>query len=276
MTCTELTATERATTTVGIVGVGEIASALVTAVSEGPGASGWRFMLSPRSLERSTSLAARYPGVVVAHDNQQVVDSAEIVLLAVLPEQLADLCASLTFRADQVVVGLAAGWPPSRLQPHLAPARAVCQMIPLPMVTQGTGPVVLFPEHSQVLRLLEGCGTVLVPDRESELAVLNSLSAVMSTYFQLQQSLVHWAETKGLSRDVSIGYVTSLFAGLAAEGSSADPAEWERLPATHETPGGWNEQVRLGMANLDAFTGLERVLDELLSTRAAPAAQADQ
>jgi pyrroline-5-carboxylate reductase len=130
---------------VGFVGVGAIATAIVDALVSGPHADEIDVVLSPRSAPRSAELAARYRQVRVAPHNQPVVDAADIVILAVLPDQMAALCSSLSFREEQVVVSLAAGWPPSLLAEHVDPAATVCQMIPLPMIALHTGPVVICP-----------------------------------------------------------------------------------------------------------------------------------
>jgi pyrroline-5-carboxylate reductase len=124
---------------VGLVGVGAIATAIVDALMSGPHADEIDIVLSPRSAPRSAELAARHRQVRVAPYNQSVVDAADIVILAVLPDQMAALCSSLSFREEQVVVSLAAGWPPSLLAEHVAPAATVCQMIPLPMIALHTG-----------------------------------------------------------------------------------------------------------------------------------------
>lgn len=102
-------------TSVGFVGVGMIASSMVEALLTGPNADHIDVVLSPRSASRSADLVARHTRTLVATDSQTVVDAAEIVILAVLPTQVDTVCSTLKFRSDQIVVGLPAGWPPSRL-----------------------------------------------------------------------------------------------------------------------------------------------------------------
>jgi pyrroline-5-carboxylate reductase len=81
---------------VGFVGVGAIATAIVDALMSGPHAEEIDVVVSPRSAPRSAELAARHRQVRVAPNNQLVVDAADIVILAVLPDQMAALCSSLS------------------------------------------------------------------------------------------------------------------------------------------------------------------------------------
>jgi pyrroline-5-carboxylate reductase len=252
---------------VGVVGVGTIAAALVEAVVTGPRGADVEVVLSPRSEHRAADLAARHESVRIAHDNQAVLDASDVVLLAVLPPQLVDVVAALEFRADHVVASLVAGWPPSLLGEHVAPASAVCQLIPLPMVALRTGPLVLYPEVPAVADLLTGCGDVVVLEKESDVLVLNCASAVMSTCFELQTTVVDWAAAKGLPRGTALDYVTALFEGLGAEGRAAP--DLDAMALEHETPGGFNEQIRRELTAAGLFSVLETQLEHLHSTRRA-------
>jgi len=255
---------------VGVVGVGAIAAALVEAILTGPRGGDVEVVLSPRSPARARDLGARFASVRVADDNQAVLDSSDVVVLAVLPRQVAGVCAALRFRPDHVVASLAAGWPPTLLRDHVAPAGTVCQLIPLPMIALHAGPVVMFPEVPTVAAALEGCGEIVVLDDESHVLVLSCASASMSTYFQLQTTLVGWAAGKGLRREVAADYVAALVQGLAAEGAGVPADRLDSLAVEHETPGGLNEQVRRALTDAGLFAELTHQLDDLHRTRVAP------
>jgi pyrroline-5-carboxylate reductase len=252
---------------VGFVGVGAIATAMVDALMSGPHADEIDIVLSPRSAARSAELAARHRQVRVAPDNQLVVDAADIVILAVLPDQMAALCSSLSFRAEQVVVSLAAGWPPSLLAEHVQPAATVCQMIPLPMIALHVGPVVICPRVRQVEHLLEGCGEIVGLEREEDVIVLSCASATMSTFFAFQNTVIEWAIKHGLDAQTAKDYVAGLFLGLATEAMHAKTDGLPVRPQEYETPGGLNEYLRRSLATAGVFTELANHLDHLLRTR---------
>ena len=252
---------------VGFVGVGAISTAIVDALMSGPHAEEIDVVLSPRSAPRSAELAARHRRVRVAPHNQLVVDAADIVILAVLPDQMAALCSSLSFREEQVVVSLAAGWPPSLLAQHVDPAATVCQMIPLPMIALHTGPVVICPRVPLVEHLLQGCGEIVHIEREEDLIVLSCASATMSTFLAFENTVIDWAIKHGLDAQTAKDYVAGLFLGLATEAMHTERDRLPELPREYETPGGLNEYLRRSLTTAGVFAELANHLDHLHTTR---------
>jgi pyrroline-5-carboxylate reductase len=252
---------------VGFIGVGAIAAAIVDALMRGPNANRADIVLSPRSASRSAELAARHGDVRIAPHNQAVVDASQIVVIAVLPEQIADVCGSLTFRAEQIVVSLVAGWPPSLLRERVQPATTVCQMIPLPMIGLHSGPIVLYPRVVEVERLMKGCGDIIIPDREEDVIVLNCASAVMSTFFEFQNRILDWTVRHGVDAQMAKDYVVSLLHGLTAESMKSRSGDMSELVRDHETTGGLNEYLRTSLEEAGSFRDLEYHLDHLLKTR---------
>src|SRR5258706_12591590 len=91
--------------TLGIIGVGHIAGAVVTGLCT---SSGWSepILLSPRSAAMAAALAARFPSVTVAADNQAVIDGCDRLVLAVRPQVAAAVLDGLHFRPDQPILNL--------------------------------------------------------------------------------------------------------------------------------------------------------------------------
>ena len=252
---------------VGFIGVGAISSAIATAILDRPEPASVEVLLSPRSAARSEALADRFPQAKVMPDNQAVVDGSDIVMIAVLPSQVVEICSTLRFRPDQIIVGVAAGWPPSQLRPLVAPAETVAQLIPLPMITLGVGPVVLYPSIPEVETLLAGCGTLVVLEREEQVGVLSAGSSVMSSFFAFQNAAIEWIVSQGFDRAQAAGYVTSQLHGLASESIAMDPAELPAAVEEHETPGGLNEQVRVALTDAGMFAALAGELERLYQER---------
>jgi pyrroline-5-carboxylate reductase len=119
----------------GIVGVGAIAEAIIIGLCEGEDTPA-SIHLSPRSAERSSRLAARYPSVEVLESNQAVVDRADVVLVCVRPQDGPAVLAELAFRAEQAVISVMAGIQIDALRPVVAPAEVLLRAIPLPAVAR--------------------------------------------------------------------------------------------------------------------------------------------
>ena len=74
--------------TLGFLGTGAIAAAMVTGFSS-EGGPRHRILLSPRNADVAAGLASRFPNVSVAASNQEALDKSETVVLAIRP-QVAD------------------------------------------------------------------------------------------------------------------------------------------------------------------------------------------
>lgn len=239
--------------TIGFVGVGTIAAAVARVVLSANDERGAEVVLSPRSASRSAELAEHYDRARIAADNREVVEASDIVVLGVLPEQVAEVCAELPFREEQIVVSVAAGWPPSTLAKHVAPARRVCQIIPLPMIELGVGPIVLHPRIPEVEALLQGGGEVVVVEEERDIIVFSCLSAVMSSFFEAQNTMIDWGVSHGVPAQDVKNYVAALLHGLATQSLHADLEDLPKMPEEHETPGGINAYIRHALFERDGF-----------------------
>ncbi|WP_449279021.1 NAD(P)-binding domain-containing protein [Leucobacter sp. GX24907] len=258
---------EAATISLGVVGVGAIAADVTTAILSGPHADKVEAVLSPRSRARSAELAERFTQARVAESNQAVVDASDIVIIAVLPEQLAEVCSELTFSEHQTIVSLVASWPPSAIAPYVAPAQTICQMIPLPMITLGVGPIVLYQANAQIESLIEGCGEIVTLERENDVLVFNVLSAVMSTYFEVQNEIIDWGCSHDIDRERVTSYMTALFHGLGVQSTRAKADEMADMPVLHETPGGLNAQIREAFQRREAGAAIREDLESVHADR---------
>ncbi|WP_312809982.1 NAD(P)-binding domain-containing protein [Corynebacterium variabile] len=68
---------------IGVIGVGEIAEALVVGLLSDPAGAPGRVVLSPRGAARAAGLAARFDAVSVATSNAEVVEAADTVIVSV-------------------------------------------------------------------------------------------------------------------------------------------------------------------------------------------------
>ena len=247
--------------TLGFIGCGTLTEAVVRAVRRNGG--GPPILLSPRSESLSVRLAAELPGVTRAASNADVVAGAQTVVLAMRPQQIDQALEGLRFSAGQTVVSFVAKLSIDELRRRVAPAREVCRVIPLTMIADGKGPIVVFPRVDAVARLFDGCGLVIEPETEGQVMAFGCASAVMSTYFQFQNTVVDWLETRGVDPAAASGYVASMLDGLAATGMANQGAARLALPELHETKGGLNEHCRRDLTASGWFAAITAALDAL-------------
>ncbi len=177
-----------------------------------------------------------------------------------LPKQIG-LLGDLPFRADQIVVSFLAGVPLELVRANVGPVTRVVRMIPLPCIEYGKGPILMTPPDPTVEGLFAPVGELVIPDTESELDTISIASGLMSSHFQLQNTVVDWLEARGLARDQAARFVRSLFVGLG-ELAAADERRTGSLPPEHyETKGGLNETARAYFNRAGWFNEMSRVLD---------------
>ena len=247
---------------IGFLGVGTVSTAVIHAISARPGDRHLLF-LSPRSAKTTGELAATYPHCIRLESNQAVIDASDMVVISMRPQQVDAALEGLVFRSDQVIASFVAAMPPSQMAPLVAPATRIAQLVPLPPIALHKGPLLICPAIPEVMAAFAGLGDIVILEDETKIRIISCASAVMSTYYEMQNSIIDWAVGHGLDRSISAIYVRSLLEGLAVAGSHADEADLDALPAAHQTRGGLNERVRAGLMADDWFGNLRRQLDDI-------------
>lgn len=250
---------------IGFLGVGTISEAMVRAMAAREDFAD-SLLLSPRSAERSERLAAEFARCDRLDSNQEVIDASDIVVLGMRPQQVDDALAGLAFRDDQVIASLIAGTPPSGIAPLVAPAARVCQLIPLPAIALRRGPLVISPPLPEVVSAMRGLGEVVTLDDESLIRTLSCASAFMSTYYEMQNSLIDWIAAQGIDEATASRYVRAELDGLAAVGWATPDSERAELPGEHQTKGGLNERVRARLLEIGWFDDLVGAIDDVYRT----------
>jgi len=247
---------------IGFLGVGTISTAVIHAMYARDRERCTLF-LSPRSAETTRKLAATYPHCIRLESNQAVIDASDMVVIGMRPQQMDEALGGLVFRADQVIASFIAAMPPSRMAPLVAPATRIAQLVPLPPIALHKGPLLICPSIPEIMAAFAGLGDIVVLEDEAKIRIVSCASAIMSTYYEMQNSIIDWTVERGLDRSTSALYVRSLLEGLAAAGRHADEADLDALPAEHQTKGGLNERVRAGLMTDDWFGQLRRQLDDI-------------
>ena len=93
--------------TLGFIGTGTLTTALVTGFCERAADKPYKIIVSPRNRDNSKMLQEKYPErVTVAESMQDVLDQAEWIMIAILPEAGEEVLKGLKFRKDHKVINL--------------------------------------------------------------------------------------------------------------------------------------------------------------------------
>ena len=249
---------------VGIIGVGNIAAALVEGFCTAAELSELGIFLSPRNAVLSKTLAAQYSQVTRMESNQAVVDRSEIVIISVRPPVAAEVLSALRFRADHTVISLVALLNYADLTRLAAPASAVCRAIPMPAAAKHNCPIALFRPTAVAERLFARVGEPLVVTDEKQLHALWTLTGLITPFYDLLAGLSGWAIGQGVEPRTANAYTAHLYQSLAAL-AQLDPGAGFPAFAKHAaTPGGLNEQAGREIRETGAHQAWIDAADRLL------------
>ncbi|MCF2587271.1 NAD(P)-binding domain-containing protein [Brevibacterium sp. UCMA 11752] len=250
------------TSAIGIIGVGEIASAIVEGSCGGDDHPD--FFLSPRNAERSAKLANDFDGVKVCASNQEVIDCSEHIILAVLPQQTQAVLTELDIPADRTFISAVAGVSVKELSPLLPQNPTIVRVIPLPPVRERQGVTPVYPAHLGVEEFFDALGGTVVADSEQLFSTLSATTATMSAYYAYLQTIADWLVQQGWGRTDADSIVRGQFAGLGNKLATTD-SSFADLVAGHETPGGLNEMLHREWMDENNVAALSTSLDRVFA-----------
>ncbi len=256
--------------TLGFIGTGNIASAVVTGLCASQAPPG-KVLVSPRGAEKAFALAAAFPAVEVAPDNQAVVDGSQTVVLAVRPQDAKRILTPLRFRAEQRVISLLALTPLETARELVAPAGAagaagtIVRALPLPSCAERLGPIVVYPGAPWAMAFFAPIGTPLAVAEERELNVLWALTALIAPYFALIAAGAGWAANAGVAAPTAGTYLATMFHALSTLAVRAPGGDFEALTAEAMTPGGLNQQALDEIRAAGGFEAFLAALDAILA-----------
>lgn len=237
---------------IGVIGCGTIASAVV----QGIAADGHRITVSRRSARTAEALASSYENVSVA-DNQIVVDSAEVIFLGLIAETASDILGALHFRKDQKVISFMAGATLDEVGAMVQPAQAVAIVMPFPGIAQGGSPVMMQGDVELVATLFGAKNTLFSLRNDDEMLAYLAAQAVLSPVVRMVGGAADWLGERVTDKAQGEAFLRLLVASsLSTTGCGA-------LIEVLNTPGGYNQRLRLHMEASGMRDALKTGLDKL-------------
>lgn len=258
----------------GFVGTGAIARAVIAGLLDGE-PDDIAITVSPRGAATAAQLAGRFPRhVTVAATNQAVVDAAEVVVIAVVPDIARGVLSELRFRPEHLVVSLVATLAAEAISGLVAPATRIVRAIPLPSAAERASPTPVMPPDPVVREIFDRTGVAIETADARAFDAMSAASGVMAGHFAAAGAVARWLADQGLAPDQANAYVRSLLAGLAGTvGATSD--SFAELAADHTTPGGLNAQFLAHLREHDFEGTIRTGLDDLFArirTVASPSA----
>lgn len=231
---------EKIQQTVGFLGGGNMAEAIVRGLLHAEVVPPERVIVSDVKAERLEQLAKRH-GVRTTTDNLALVRDADVVVLSVKPQVIDKVLVAIgdAIRPEQVVVSVAAGVPVAALEARLPPGARVVRTMPNTPATVDAGATAIAPgSHATeadlaIARALFSAVGRVVTLEESLLDAVTGLSGSGPAYVMVMiEALADGGVKVGLHRDTAL-----LLAAQTVYGSA------KLLLETGEHPGRLKDMV---------------------------------
>ncbi|MDH7598974.1 MAG: pyrroline-5-carboxylate reductase [Sedimentisphaerales bacterium] len=236
--------------TIGFIGAGNMAEALIRGVILAHVYRPERIYISDVRPERLEQLAARY-GVRPIDENARTAELADVLVLSVKPQNLADALESIRghVRSDTLVISIVAGKRIETIARYLGDV-AIARVMPNMPALVDEGASALYANTKALpkmekARLIFLCvGKAVVVDSEDMIDVVTAISGSgPAYYFLLMDQMIKAGVDMGLPLDLSTALVlqTAKGAALMAELADREGQRPSDLAAKVATKGGTTE-----------------------------------
>ncbi len=221
---------------IGFIGVGNLAQTVIKGLIENKVVEAKSIFGSNRSDGKLQKIADLY-GINACATNEEVVDKADVIVIATKPQDLAGAIEPIAsvFTEKQMLISLAAGVTLRQLRKKLPQCRIVRLMPNTPsLISRGVIGFVMNEEdpglQTIVEDLFEPLGYVLkVEDEEKFEALMVSCSAGTGFIFELMMYWQEWIEERGFDPDTARKMTVETFLGASMLASQQKEASLEDL-----------------------------------------------
>ena len=246
----------------GFIGTGKITSAVITGICTSK-ISFKKILISPRNRFIAKNLKKKFKKIIIAKDNQQIVDDCNWIFLATTPTVGNKIIKDLKFRSTQTIVSFISTITLSQLKNAIKVKAKIVRAIPLPQKKKKKGPIPICPPNKKVKNFFDKVGTTVEIKDEKSSINFWSTSGMMAPFYQLLNVMTNWLVKRGVKRDNAQKYITSLFLALSEDAFVNSKKDLKHLVKESQTPRGLNEQGVNELRKAGFYKSLEKTLNSI-------------
>ena len=247
----------------GFIGTGKITSSVVTGIC-GSKISFKKIILSPRNRSIAINLKRKFKKVVIAKNNQEIINSCNWIFLAVTPNVGEKIIKHLKFKSSQTVISFISTMTLAQLKQAIKVKAKIIRAIPLPPISLKKGPVPIFPPNKKVKNFFNKLGTTVEITNEKLSKNFWSTSGMMAPFYELLSTMSNWLVKRGVKRDKAQKYITSLFVALSEDAVVNSKKDLKYLVKDSQTPKGLNEQGVKELRKAGFYKATNKTLSSIL------------
>ena len=246
----------------GFIGSGKIASSVITGIC-GSKISYKKIIISQRNKKISKNLKKKFKRILVAKNNQQIVDKCDWVFLSVTPAVGQKIIKDLKFKRKQTIISFISTITLSQLKKAIKVKSNIVRAIPLPPISLKKGPVPICPPNAKVKKFFNQLGTTVEIENEKSSINFWSTSGMMAPFYEMLKVMTDWLVKHGVKKDNAQKYITSLFLALSEDAVVNSKNDLKHLVKESQTPKGLNEQGVKELTKSGFYKSLEKTLNSI-------------
>ena len=246
----------------GFIGTGKIAASVITGICKS-NISYKKIIISPRNKKIAQGLKRKFKKIVIAKDNQQIVDQSNWVFLSVTPIVGEKIIKDLKFKSKQTVVSFISTITLSQLKKAINKKVSIVRAIPLPPIALKKGPVPICPPNPKVKAFFNKLGTTVEIKNEKSSINFWSTSGMMAPFYEVLRVMTDWLVKRGVKRSNAQKYITSLFLALSEDAVVNSKKNLKNLVKDSQTPKGLNEQGLKEMNKRGVYKSVTNTLNSI-------------
>ena len=244
----------------GFIGTGKIASSVITGICNSK-ISFTKILISPRNKKIATSLKKKFKKVEIAKDNKEIVNNCNWVFLSITPTVGKKIIKELKFKSNQTIISFISTITLDQLKKAVKVKAKIIRAIPLPPISLKKGPVPICPPNKKVKEFFNKIGTTIEIKNEKSSINFWATSGMMAPFYELLRVMTDWLVKRGIKRENSQKYITSLFLALSEDAAVSSKKDLKYLVKDSQTPNGLNEQGVKELTKAGFYNKLEKTLN---------------
>ena len=144
----------------GFIGTGKIASSVITGICKSK-IFYKKIIISPRNKTIAKNLKSKFKKIIIAKNNQQIIDKCDWVFLSVTPTVGEKIIKKLKFKSNQTIISFISTITLSQLKKAIKVKTKIVRAIPLPPISLKKGPIPICPPNSKVKAFFNQVGTTV-------------------------------------------------------------------------------------------------------------------
>jgi len=246
----------------GFIGTGKIAYSVITGICKSK-IPFERILISPRNSLIAKNLKKKFKKVIIAKDNQEIVNKCNWVFLSVTPTVGQKIIKNLKFKPTQTVISFISTINLLQLKKIIKVKAKIIRAIPLPPISLKKGPIPICPPNKKVKEFFNKIGTTIEIKNEESSINFWTTSGMMASFYELLRVMIDWLIKRGVKKDNAQKYITSLFLALSEDAVANSKKDLKYLVKDSQTPKGLNEQGIKELKKAGFYKNLEKTLNNI-------------